>query len=131
MFHPDFQQLMVEQRLETLRRDARRPIRVPFAATREDLSGIALRLCRVGDDPALEQLAELEGSTVPAGRLVLAEIDGRLVAALPVAGGCMLADPFVPTAHLRRLLELRAAQLREPARHRLPLLAAVFSRVAA
>jgi hypothetical protein len=131
MFHPDFQQLMVEQRIETLRRDARRPFRAPAAPRHEDLRGIALRLCRVGDDPALEQLAELEGSTVPTGRLVLAEIDGRLVAALPLAGGCMISDPFVATSHLRRLLELRAAQLREPSHRRLPLLAAVLSRVAA
>jgi hypothetical protein len=131
MFHPDFQQLVIDQRLESLRRDARRPIRVPFAAAREDLLGIALRLCRVGDDPALEQLAELEGTTVPSGRMILAEVDGHLVAAIPVAGGRMLADPFVATAHLRRLLELRATQLREPAHHRLPLLAAVFSRVTA
>jgi hypothetical protein len=131
VFHPDFQQLLVEQRLETLRRDARRPFRAPATPIHEDLRGIALRLCRVGDDPALEQLAGLEGSTVPSGRMVLAEVDGRLVAALPLAGGCMLADPFVATGHLRRLLELRAAQLREPARRRLPLLAALRSRVAA
>jgi hypothetical protein len=49
-------------------------------------------------------------------------VDGRLVAALPLAGGHMLADPFVRTAHLLPLLELRAAQLREPVgrRHLLP-----------
>ena len=39
---------------------------------------------------------------------------GRLVAAQPIEGGTPLADPFAKTIHLRRLLDLRAAQIREP-----------------
>lgn len=112
LYHPEIQRLMVEQKLETLRHDAQHT--VPTAPARADISRIALRLCRVGDDAELARLAALEGVDVPAGRFVLAEVDGRLVAALPLAGGEFLADPFVATAHLRRLLELRASQLREP-----------------
>ena len=40
-----------------------------------------------------------------------AEIDGKVVAALPLRGGKVMADPFRPTAHLIPLLELRAKQL--------------------
>lgn len=112
LYHPEIQRVLVEQRVETLRHDARHTI--PAAPARADLSRIALRLCRVGDDAALARLAALEGVEVPAGRFVLAELDGRLVAALPLAGGAFLADPFVATTDIRRLLELRASQLREP-----------------
>jgi hypothetical protein len=45
---------------------------------------------------------------------VVAIVNGRIAAALPLAGGRPLADPFVRTAHLQRLLELRAEQLRQP-----------------
>ena len=45
---------------------------------------------------------------------MVALVDGRIAAALPLAGGALLADPFMRTAHLQRLLELRAAQLRQP-----------------
>jgi hypothetical protein len=72
----------------------------------------------VADDPALEQLAALAERPLPFGRFVVALVDGRLVAALPLAGGHALVDPFVRTAHLRPLLELRAAQLCEPKRRR-------------
>jgi hypothetical protein len=112
LYHPEIQRVMVEQRLESLRRDARHTYPKPSA--RADISRIALRLCRAGDEAELARLAALEGVAVPAGRFVLAEVNGRLVAALAIASGCLLADPFVATTDLRRLLELRASQLREP-----------------
>ena len=118
MVHPDIQSFLVDERIESLRDEARRVGRLPAAQTREDTSRIELRLCRVGDDQALERLAELEGRPLPFGRLVVAEVDGRIVAAHPIEGGRTLADPFVPTAHLLRLLELRAAQLRGPEERR-------------
>jgi hypothetical protein len=105
--------MFVNDRIESLRRAAARPLHPP--APRVETSEIELRLCKPVDDPALEDLAALSEQPVPQGRLVVALVDGRLVAALPLAGGCALRDPFVRTAHLTRLLELRAAQLREPA----------------
>jgi hypothetical protein len=116
MMHPDIQQFLAGQRIDDLRNATRHPYRTPVAAPREDESRIELRLCRVGDTEALERLAALEGRALPEGRFVLAEVDGRLVAALAVACGAFLADPFARTAHLRKLLELRAAQLEEPKR---------------
>lgn len=75
---------------------------------------IELRLCRASDDPALERLSALAERPEPFGRLVVALVNGELVAALPLAGGHALTDPFRRTAHLLRLLELRAEQLRRP-----------------
>ena len=75
---------------------------------------IELRLCRAADDPALERLAALAERPEPFGRLVVALVNGELVAAVPLAGGHALTDPFRRTAHLIRLLELRAEQLRQP-----------------
>lgn len=115
--HPEIMRFLVAQHVETLRRAAR-PVLTPPQPASPDFAGIELRLCRVGDDTALEQLAALAERPLPFGRFVVAVVDGRLVAALPIAGGHALTDPFVRTAHLRPLLELRAAQLREPERRR-------------
>jgi hypothetical protein len=99
-----------------LRSDAR----VVRAAPRPivDTQDVELRLCRVADDPQLERLAALAECPLPHGRLVIAATRGQIVAALPLAGGPALRDPFARTADLVPLLELRAAQLREPKPHR-------------
>ncbi len=113
MIHPDIMRFLAKEHVATLREAGRRIPRVRETHT-VDLSGIELRLCRVADDPQLEALAELAECPLPFGRFVVASVDGRIVAALPLAGGRALRDPFVRTAHLMPLLELRAAQLREP-----------------
>ena len=41
-----------------------------------------------------------------------AEVEGRLLAAVSIDTGKVVADPFSRTAELRDLLELRAGQLR-------------------
>lgn len=113
MIHPEIQKLMVADHVETLRRDARRPARrTPFV--REDDSEIELRMCRVSDNEALADLAALSERPLPSGSFVVALVNGRLVAAQPVDGGPVLADPFTGTLNLRRLLALRAAQIRGP-----------------
>jgi hypothetical protein len=65
----------------------------------------------VGDAEAIERLAALECMPEPDCRCVVAEVDGTVVAALPLRGGKVMADPFRRTAHLVPLLELRAKQL--------------------
>jgi hypothetical protein len=118
--HPTIMWYLANDRLEQLRRDAQQPVRVPRREERPlDDVAVQLRLCRVADDAQLEALAQLEGRAVPAGRLVVAEAHGRIVAALPLLGGKPLADPFARTAHLLPLLELRAAQVRGVRRRRL------------
>lgn len=117
MYDVGFRQMYTVDRLQTLRRSAARRAHTAPAVRPADDAQIELRLCRASDDGALERLAALTERPLPVGRLVVALVDGSLVAALPLAGGCALRDPFVRTAHLTRLLELRAAQLRPAAPH--------------
>jgi hypothetical protein len=126
IMHPEITRQIVEARLADIRRDtARRQLLASRSRRREitDLADVALRLCRVTDDGAISRLAALEQRPEPHGRFVVAEVNGKVVAALPLAGGAPLRDPFARTAHLIRLLEVRAAQLmhedREP-RHLWP-----------
>lgn len=125
MIHPDIMRFIANERIDTLRAAARHaPTRAsaPLDLASLERGGIELRLCKVCDDPQLEQLAQLAERPLPFGRFVIAAVDGRILAALPLGGGRPLADPFVRTSHLIPLLELRAAQLRapEPRRHLVP-----------
>ena len=117
MFHPEFMKILAADHLDQLRRDARIVRGLPQRRA-VDTYDVELRLCRVADDPDLDRLAELAERPLPHGRLVLAVTRGQIVAALPLAGGPALRDPFAKTAHLMPLLELRAAQLRDPEPHR-------------
>jgi hypothetical protein len=112
MIHPEFTKILATEHVERLRRDARvvRATPRPVVDTRD----VELRLCRMADDPELDRLAALAERPLPHGRLVIAATGGQIVAALPLAGGPALRDPFAKTAHLMPLLELRAAQLRDP-----------------
>jgi hypothetical protein len=74
---------------------------------------ITLRTDTVRDGEALARLAELDSQRVPDEPLVVAERDGELVAAMPVAGGRLLADPFHRTVEIAELLGLWARRLRE------------------
>ena len=47
----------------------------------------------------------------PAGRVLVAEVDGELLAAISLDDGAVVADPFEPTAALVELLRARARQL--------------------
>jgi hypothetical protein len=83
---------------------------------------IAIRQALPGDGPALSRLAALDSAPVPFGDVLLAEVDGSLRAALHVASGHAVADPFAPTAELVELLRLHASRVapaEAPARPRL------------
>ena len=56
------------------------------------------------DRRPLERLAALDDRRVPAQPVVLAEVNGRLLAALSKRTGEAVADPFEPTAHLVTML---------------------------
>jgi hypothetical protein len=73
---------------------------------------VTVRLAEPGDRAAIERLAGLDSARVPEGMLLVAELSGSIQAAAPVAGGRPIANPFVPTAEVLKLLELRAEQLR-------------------
>ena len=69
---------------------------------------LTIKFATDADRPRLERLAELDSHPVPRGEVVLAEINGRLVAAVGVDGSA-IADPFERTtrvvAMLRRQVE--------------------------
>ena len=73
---------------------------------------IAIGMLCAEDGAALERVAQRDSAPVPAGAVLGARVDGELVAAVSVGGGAMVADPFVPTEQVSRLLTERAAQLR-------------------
>ena len=75
---------------------------------------IAIRPALAADQLAVMRLAALDSQSAPAGPLLLAEQDGELVAALSLASGRVIADPFRRTAHLAELLKLQAAALATP-----------------
>ena len=113
MFHEEFRRFQMIENKRTLEVAAERA-RWSVVQREEAVvvdRPVALRLCRIDDDPALERLALLEGRLLPQGRFVVAEVNGALVAAVPLHGGAAFADPFEPTAHLLPLLRLQAAQL--------------------
>ncbi|MBA2523963.1 MAG: hypothetical protein H0V25_11645 [Solirubrobacterales bacterium] len=72
---------------------------------------IAIRLLGEGDRPALDRLAGLDSATVPSGRVLGAEVGGRLLAARSLLNGGTVADPFRPTSAAIEILRLRARQL--------------------
>ena len=93
---------------------------------------ISIRLSTRSDGPALARLAALDSAPAPLGSVLVAEVDGRIVAARSLGTrGRAISDPFRPSAYARELLELRATQIpsssspmtshprrRHPLRHR-------------
>ena len=75
------------------------------------------------DSAALLRLASLDDTHPLAGDALVAEIDGEVRAAVSLADGRAIADPFRHTAELVDLLRMRAAQLEAPVAPRRSLLA--------
>lgn len=73
------------------------------------MTDITIRSNRPADAPQLRRLSQLDSQPVPAGELIVAEIDGELVAALSPATSRTIADPFRHTAEAVDLLRVRAA----------------------
>ena len=82
----------------------------PAPASSGSSDSVTIRRSRPGDGPALGRLARLDDRRLPAGPYVLAERSGEIVAAAPLEGGSTIANPFMPTADLVSLIELRAHQ---------------------
>ncbi len=75
-------------------------------------TSIVIRPDRPEDRRALARLAGLDSTSVPPSPLLLAEVAGELRAALSLADGAAIADPFHRTASVLALLRMRAEQLR-------------------
>jgi hypothetical protein len=96
-----------------LSRLARRAVRSSSVRPPNVCSGavISIRLAGDAEVAAIARLAQLSERPIPVGRSLVAEVDGQLLAALPLASGPMLVDPFRPSCEVLELLTLRAAQL--------------------
>jgi hypothetical protein len=73
---------------------------------------ITIRHSTSRDAPRVLRLAELDDRPAPVGATLLAEVDGRLWAAVGIDDGSAVADPFQPAADLVLLLHTRAEQER-------------------
>jgi hypothetical protein len=73
---------------------------------------VTLRLAADADGAALDRLAQLDSRPLPQGPHLLGERDGRVEAAISLATGELVADPFRRTAELCELLRCHAGELR-------------------
>ena len=69
---------------------------------------ISIRAATTNDGRTLTRLAALDSAEVPAGPVLVAEVDGEAQAALSLRDGRVVADPFERTAELVSLLRVRA-----------------------
>jgi hypothetical protein len=75
------------------------------------MDSLVIRTATASDAAALHRLAALDSQTLVAGPHLLAELDGRAVAALSRADGSVVADPFSRTDTVVAMLRRRAEQL--------------------
>ena len=71
---------------------------------------VAVRVARPEDEAAIRRIAALDDRAVPRGHVLVAEVDGDVIAAVSV-GGIAVADPFRWTSDVVALLQMRADQL--------------------
>jgi hypothetical protein len=100
MFHPSTFADLAERPLGRRRRTA------------TDDAPVLIRPAAANDEPEIARLSALDERELPAGERLIAELGGKIVAALDVRSGRAVADPFVPTSGIVELLGLRAAQVR-------------------
>jgi hypothetical protein len=73
---------------------------------------ITIRPAYADDQESLHRLSIIDSAPgVPAGPLLLAEVDGELRAALSLTDGSAIADPFFPTADVVELLRVHATAM--------------------
>ena len=86
------------------------------------LNELVLRTDRPTDEQALRQLAALDSVRPIKGRALLAEVDGRAIAAIGIDDGKVVADPFERTAEVVELLKVRAERIETQTEPRHPVL---------
>jgi hypothetical protein len=72
---------------------------------------LLIRSATAADAAALRRLAALDSRRLSPGPHLIAELDGRAVAALSRSDGAVVADPFTRTDPIVALLRRRAEQL--------------------
>ncbi|HWD69926.1 MAG TPA: hypothetical protein VG293_07000 [Solirubrobacteraceae bacterium] len=74
-------------------------------------SAIVIRLAVGADAAKLRRLAHMDSAQPLSGQALIAEQGGSVIAALSLADGIAIADPFVASADAVAMLRVRAAQL--------------------
>jgi hypothetical protein len=74
-------------------------------------SPLKIRPATPDDAPTLQRLAELDSSAPLSGRVLLAELDGELIAAVALESGASVADPFLRSADVVHMLRMRRYQI--------------------
>lgn len=72
---------------------------------------VTIRPAHPDDRRSIQLVAQRDSRPVPPGELVVAEREGRILAALSSQTGELVADPFQPTADVVELLRLRQRQV--------------------
>jgi len=90
------------------------PIHVPTRRIVAD-APLTIRHANANDFPALERLAALDSHRIPSGELFVGEVDGRLLAALSIDTGGVIADPFEHTAAIVDVLRVQSRAVRPTA----------------
>ena len=113
MFHPELSQLMQQARTSEMQRHVaarrRAPADPPPASAGPT---VTLRLAGPDDARSLWWLAELDSAPPLLEPALIGEAAGRLVAALSLADGRVIANPYEHTVAVVELLRARARQLR-------------------
>jgi hypothetical protein len=81
---------------------------MPSSATTPITEAFVIRRAYPDDARSLARLATLDSRRPLEGAVLLAERDGRVLAALSLDDGRAIADPFEPTADLVDLLRVHA-----------------------
>ena len=90
------------------------PIHVATARFAAD-APLTIRHATATDFPALERLAALDSHRIPSGELFVGEVDGRLLAAVSIDTGSVIADPFEHTAAIVDVLRVQSRAVRPTA----------------
>ena len=80
------------------------PLRAVLPADADREAAVVVRPAISADTHAIWRLAHRDSRPVPHGQMVVAEVDGELVAAVSLANGAAIAEPFRRTAHIVRML---------------------------
>jgi hypothetical protein len=131
MIHPHLHAMLAEGHARDLRGSGgsrhrralrRRFRRRPAVALRPGpaLPEVRIRWAFADDSAALVRLAEHSGEEPPRAPVLLAEVDGRVAAALSLRDGRAIATPAQPCVEVLDLLVVRASQLGPASRARAP-----------
>ena len=76
------------------------------------ISEVTIREATAADEEGIRRLAERDSASIPPRPLVIGEVEGEIRAAISVATGTTIADPFRRSADVVALVHARADQLR-------------------